>query len=176
MSVLFQHVVSPSLSSCLLHWLGSQFYLWCLCVMLIKLKRSCICKYFCMPFKRRTNENTAIAFKHGLLWILKFCIYSSSAPGNRCCGSYLWLPTVITFPIWDWFEHCRLVSLWDFSDSFLCPLFEVFILQGNRTVRRQKSKMPGSYLGKRKASISLKKNNKKNHWQMFLCLHKLIKK
>lgn len=62
-------------------------------------------------FKGRTNKHRTVAFKHRLFCILKFYIYSSLAPGNRPWGSYLQLPTMIIFPIWDWFEHCRLVSL-----------------------------------------------------------------
>lgn len=85
------NTVPPFLNPYLSHWPCTQFpsLLWCLWGTLIKLTGSCICRYFCMPFKDRTNKHGTVTFKHRLLCILKTSIYSSLAPGNRPWGSYL---------------------------------------------------------------------------------------
>lgn len=95
------NTVPPFLNPYLSHWLCTQFppLLWCLWGRLIKLRGSHICRYFCMPFKGRTNKHRTVAFKHRLLCILKISIYSSLAPGNRPWGSYLQVPPRLLSPL-----------------------------------------------------------------------------
>lgn len=122
-SLSLSNTVPPFLNPCLSHWLCTQFpsLLWCLWRMLIKLKGSLICRYFCMPFKSRTNKHRTAAFKHRLLCILKISIYSSLAPGNRPWGSYLQVPPRLLPP----FEtSLSIVGLFPCEISLI--LFSVF--------------------------------------------------
>lgn len=114
--------------------------LWCLWGTLIKLKGSFICRYFCMPFKDRTNKHRTVAFKQRLLCILKTSIYSFLAPGNRPWGFYLQVPSWLLSPFGTGLSIVGLfpceISLILFS--VLCS--QAFTLQDNRIVRRQKKK------------------------------------
>lgn len=160
LSISSLSIVPPFLNSYLSHWLCTHFpsLLWCLWGALFKLKGSCICRYFRMSFKDRTNKHRIVAFKHRSLCILKISIYSSLAPGNRPWGSYLQVPWWLLSPFGT---GLSIVGLFPCEISlilFFCPLFMAFTLQDKRIVRRPKNKMWIMHWGKKKNLYLVRKS------------------